>query len=227
MIRAIAGRLLRLTRPPAPPAPPMVNRWGVDDPTVVIHANASIHRQDRPDSIRIGSHSHICGQLLVFGHGGNIVMGSRCYVGEQTRIWSAAEIRMGDRVLISHLCTIMDNLTHPTDKFERRVQAQHLMEQGFPKDDFNLGERPIVIEDDVLIGCHCLVLRGVTIGQGAVIGAGSVVTSDIPPNTVFAGNPARFIRTIEQGEGSRMALGADAQPHGRFPASPNDTGRQG
>lgn len=207
MIRALAGRLLGSRKPAAPSPPPVANRWGVDDPTVVLHANASIHRQDRPDSIRIGSHSHICGQLLVFGHGGSIVMGSRCYVGEQTRIWSAAEIQMGDRVLISHLCTIMDNLTHPIDKFERRVQAQHLMEQGFPKDDFNLAERPIVIEDDVLIGCHCLVLRGVRIGQGAVIGAGSVVTGDVPPDTVYAGNPARFVRRIEQGDGLRMASG--------------------
>ena len=56
------------------------------------------------------------------------------------------------------------------------------------------------IEDDVLIGCMSIVLRGVTIGQGAVIGAGSVVTGDVAPYSIVAGNPARLIREIPQDE---------------------------
>jgi acetyltransferase-like isoleucine patch superfamily enzyme len=56
---------------------------------------------------------------------------------------------------------------------------------------------PVVIEEDVWIGTNCMVLKGVTIGRGAVIAAGAVVTKDVPPFTVAAGNPARVIKRIE------------------------------
>ena len=66
-----------------------------------------------PDAIRIGEHTHVRGQLLTFGHGGRIALGAYCYVGEDSRLWSAATIAVGDRVLISHNVNIFDNLTHP------------------------------------------------------------------------------------------------------------------
>jgi acetyltransferase-like isoleucine patch superfamily enzyme len=143
------------------------------------------------------------GELLVFGHGGRITMGDWCYVGEQTRIWSSCSISIGNRVLISHLVTIMDNLTHPEDPAARHAQFRAIVETGFPTDD-DLGERPVTIGDDVLIGGHSLVLRGVTIGRGAIVGAGSVVTKDVAPMTIVAGNPARYVRdVVEADRGAR------------------------
>ena len=59
-------------------------------------------------AIKIGSFSHIKGELLTFGHGGAIKMGDYCFVGENTRIWSGISIKIGDRVLISHNCNIFD-----------------------------------------------------------------------------------------------------------------------
>lgn len=53
---------------------------------------------------------------------------------------------------------------------------------------------PVIIEDDVLIGANAVVLEGVRVGKGAVVAAGSVVTKDVPPNTVVAGSPAKFIK---------------------------------
>ena len=53
---------------------------------------------------------------------------------------------------------------------------------------------PVIIEDDVLIGANAVVLEGIRIGRGAIIGAGSIVTKDVPSNAVVAGNPARYIR---------------------------------
>lgn len=106
-----------------------------------------------------------------------------------------AEFAVGDRVLISHLCTIMDNLTHPIDKAARHQQFRHIIERGFPSTG-DLGEQPVVIEDDALIGCHSIIVRGVRISTGAIIGAGSVVTSDVPPMTSVPGDPARFLRAI-------------------------------
>jgi acetyltransferase-like isoleucine patch superfamily enzyme len=55
---------------------------------------------------------------------------------------------------------------------------------------------PVTIEDDVFIGMNCLILKGVTLGRGSVIGAGSVVTKDVPPHTMVAGNPVRFIGDV-------------------------------
>lgn len=56
---------------------------------------------------------------------------------------------------------------------------------------------PVVIKDGVFIGAHCIILKGVTIGEKSIIGAGSVVTKSIPDGEIWAGNPAKFIRRIE------------------------------
>jgi acetyltransferase-like isoleucine patch superfamily enzyme len=156
------------------------------------------NRQDS-GAIRIGAESHIRGQLFTFAHGGRIDVGAWCYLGEQARIWSAASVSVGNRVLLSHNVNIFDSLTHPMSASARHEQFRTIVKRGHP-DRIDLAERPVIIEDDVLIGCLSVVLPGVRIGTGAVIGAGSVVTSDIPPWTVFAGNPARMIRELSPDE---------------------------
>ena len=55
---------------------------------------------------------------------------------------------------------------------------------------------PVVIEDNVFVGAKCIILKGVTIGENSIVGAGSVVTKSVPPNQIWAGNPAKFIRKI-------------------------------
>lgn len=143
--------------------------------------------------IRIGSRSRIEGELLVFAHGGEILVGDWCFVGPGTRIWSGASIKIGDRVMISHNVTILDNLTHPLDPTERHRHFRRIMEQGHPR-DVELGDRPVVIEDDAWIAASATILRGVRIGRGAIVGAGAVVTRDVPTMAVVAGSPARIIR---------------------------------
>lgn len=147
-------------------------------------------------AIKIGSYSHIRGELLIFAHGGNISIGDYCYVGEGTRIWSSASVRIGDRVLISHNVNIFDSDTHPIDDPKaRHEQFKAIITTGHPP-QIDLQEQPVFIENDVLICCQCIILKGVTIGEGAVVGAGSVVTRDVEPYTLVAGNPARPIRKL-------------------------------
>jgi acetyltransferase-like isoleucine patch superfamily enzyme len=136
---------------------------------------------------------------MVFGHGGQLDIGEWCYVGEGTRIWSAASIQIGDRVLISHNVNIFDNLTHPLSASARHKQFVDIYEDGHPR-TLDLGERPVVIESDALISAGATILRGVRIGQGAIVGAGAVVTKDVQAFCIAVGNPARVIRELSESE---------------------------
>ncbi len=91
---------------------------------------------------------------------------------------------IGNRVTVGANSIIADTDFHPLDALARH---------NLPLDG---ATAPIVIEDDVFIGMQSLILKGVTIGAGSIIGAGSVVTRDIPAGVIAAGNPARVIREI-------------------------------
>lgn len=147
--------------------------------------------------IQIGKSSHIRGELLVFAHRGQIVIGDDCYVGEGTRIWSGKSVVIGNRVLISHGVNIFDSQTHSLSARERSEHYKEITTNGHPK-ELNLDDQPVVIEDDVWIACMCIILRGVHIGRGAVIAAGSVVTKDVPAWSVVAGNPAHVIKILPE-----------------------------
>jgi len=112
-------------------------------------------------------------------------------------------IHIGDDVFLNVLCTILDcNEVHIGNHvmFGPSVQiycAAHLL-QAEPRNRGLEVAKPVVIEDNVWIGGAAILLPGVTIRRNAVVGAGAVVTHDVPANTVVAGNPARVIREIEQ-----------------------------
>jgi acetyltransferase-like isoleucine patch superfamily enzyme len=197
MLRRLAGHLGRfLVRAAAGRHP----HDAALDATAVLHPTARIsNNRGDPNAIRVGRHSHIRGELLTFGHGGAIEVGEYCYIGEQTRLWSADRIVVGNRTLISHQVTILDNETHPFSAKARHEQFRAIITSGHPA-EYDLGERPVVIGEDVLIGCMCVVLPGVRIGNEAIVGAGSVVTKDVPPRTIVAGNPARIIRELRDDE---------------------------
>jgi acetyltransferase-like isoleucine patch superfamily enzyme len=99
-------------------------------------------------------------------------------------ICAAERIIIKDNVVVGTNTTIMDTDFHPLDPEQRKLQPS------------NARTAMILIEDDVFIGMNCLILKGVTIGQGSVVGAGSVVTKDVPPGVVVAGNPARMVREL-------------------------------
>jgi acetyltransferase-like isoleucine patch superfamily enzyme len=151
------------------------------------------------DSISVGAGTHIRGQLLTFGHGGHITMGTFCYIGDNSKLWSATRLTVGDRVLIGHNTSIYDSDTHPLNARDRHRQYVEIITRGHPR-ELDLREEPITIGDDVWIGSNVVILKGVTIGTGAVIGAGSVVTHDVPAYVVVAGNPARVVRELSPDE---------------------------
>lgn len=120
-------------------------------------------------------------------YGVNIHLGDRVFLNVQCTILDCNEVRIGDDVMIGPAVQIY---TPAHDlQAETRIQGWEVAKR-------------IVIEDNVWIGGGAILLPGVTIGKNAVVGAGSVVTRDVRPNTVVAGNPAGLIREIDQGAGS-------------------------
>lgn len=147
------------------------------------------------DCIVIGDNSVIRGELLTFAHGGKISIGSWCYVGEGTRIWSGLLVEIGSRVLIAHGVNIFDSLTHSLDPDERHRQIREIFSKGHPR-RINLDERAVRIDDDAWVGAGAFIMRGVHIGARAIVAAGSVVTKDVAADTVVAGNPARVVKSV-------------------------------
>lgn len=144
--------------------------------------------------IVIGNDCDIRGELLTFGHGGEIIIGNYSFVGERSKIWSAKKIIIGNRVLISHNVNIHDNNSHPLDSKLRHIDFQYIKSIGLQKENF-LNEKEIIIEDDVWIGFNSTILKGVRIGKGAIIGSNTVITKDVPEYSICVGNPSKIIKT--------------------------------
>lgn len=167
------------------------------DLSVKIFPEATIDNlSNDPNLIKVGANSVIRGQLLIFAHAGEIKIGKGCYLGEGSRVWSAASIRIGDRVLISHNVNIHDTDSHPINSSLREQHFMEIMSVGHPKTNPGIISKPIVIENDVWIGLNSVILKGVRIGEKSIIGAGSVITKDVPSSCIVAGNPAKVIHTL-------------------------------
>lgn len=135
-----------------------------------------------PETICIGDNVYIGHEAMLKGYyKGAMSIGSDTWIGQRVFFHSAAQITIGTRVGIGPNVSIFTSFH---DEAGRDV----------PILDSPLTFAPVTIEDDVDIGIGSIVLPGVTIGRGAQIGAGAVVTKDVPPYAVAVGNPARVLR---------------------------------
>lgn len=162
--------------------------------STVFSKEAKICNLNNKKTINIGSNTHIMGFLQTFPNHGEIIIGNNCYLGDHSRIWSYEKVSIGDNVLISHNVNIFDNTTHPIDYLERRALQSSIYSKGMPKEIEHLTSKPVFIDDDAWICCNSIILRGIHIGKGAIVAAGSVVTKDVPDFAMVAGNPAKVIK---------------------------------
>jgi len=153
--------------------------------------------QNNKNNIIIGENTHIRGKLLIFANGGGIQIGNNCYIGENSYLWSAEEITIGNDVLIADGVHIIDTNSHEIDYKERAEGFKKMIKYGHPKEQGNILTKPIRIDDNVWISYNVSILKGVKIGKGAIIAAGSVVTKDVLEFSLVAGNPAKFIKKIQ------------------------------
>jgi acetyltransferase-like isoleucine patch superfamily enzyme len=131
--------------------------------------------------IEIGDRCEIHHGALLATHGGSIRLGERCSVNAYSILYGHGGLEIGRFVRIAPHCIVVP-MNHEFADTSRPIMEQGLRCEG------------IVIEDDVWIGAHSVVLDGCTVGRGAVIAAGSIVTRDVPRNAVVAGSPARVVK---------------------------------
>ena len=118
---------------------------------------------------------------LVTYTSGRIEIGNHTFVNYGSSIAARSSVKIGSHCLLGHYTFVMDNDQHDVIRHTELPRSE-----------------PVIIEDHVWIGSKAVILPGVRIGSRAVIGAGSIVTKDIPPRCVAAGNPARVLRYLRE-----------------------------
>jgi acetyltransferase-like isoleucine patch superfamily enzyme len=135
--------------------------------------------------LRIGDRVRITSTIATFelgvGPEGTMEIGSNVLINYGCSFGATKLLRIGDRCNIGTQCILIDNAFHELDPDLRDVQPE---------------SQPVILERNVWLASRVIVLPGVTVGENSVIGAGSVVTKNIPANVLAAGIPARVIRPI-------------------------------
>ena len=150
-----------------------------DKSSVVIGKNVYINSSSKANPIGCGDRVYI--QMI---DEGRLVIGNNCGLSN-CAFTCASEIVLEDNVLLGAGCRLYDTDFHALD-YSERIKGNY---KGAP-----IKIAPIRISEGVFVGAGTIILKGVHIGAHSIIGAGSVVTKDIPAGEIWAGNPAEFIR---------------------------------
>jgi maltose O-acetyltransferase len=135
--------------------------------------------------VKVGRRTVIGGRLWVAGSATaaeHLTIGDDCFINDGVRFDTAAPITIGDQVAIGHEVLVL-TASHGVGPSERRAAL--------------VTTAPVTIEDGAWLGSRSIVMPGVTIGRGAVVGAGAVVTTSVPPDTLVTGVPARPVKSLE------------------------------
>ena len=152
--------------------------------------------------LSIGERSMLNCQITFESSEGEVFIGDQVFIGN-THIICRSKIEIGNNVFIAWGGYIYDHDSHSLDYREREKDITQQLE------DFRAGKsfienknwsvvnsKPIKICSNAWIGMNCIILKGVTIGEGAIVGAGSVVTKDVPAWTIVGGNPAKVLKEV-------------------------------
>lgn len=137
--------------------------------------------------------SHNIKTCIYVGKKATLKLGNDVGISSST-LWVKESVSIGNSVAIGADCIIMDTDAHNLDWKIRCSEETN--EYGESVDMVTAASAPIVIEDNVLVGARCIILKGVTIGARSIIGSGSIVTKDIPSDCIAAGNPCKVIKSI-------------------------------
>ena len=177
------------------------------DETAYIETTFSFYfyRSQLPGGVEFGrGASTYLGTMFDVGPKGRVKLGQFALV-HGARIICDAEVLIGDYAMISWNVVLMDSFRVPLNPVERRKELELVPTRRPRLAAANVPARPVKIERNVWIGFDVCVLPGVTVGQGSIVGARSVVIEDVPPFTIVAGNPARLVRRLTEEEINRHA----------------------
>ena len=162
-------------------------------------------RLDKPEDriyLSVGSDCIVAGNFIFESSEGQVKIGNHSYIGGGTFICRSS-IEISDHVTIAWGGTFYDHDSHSLDYLKRRKDIDDELNdirngRNFiaNKDWSDVNTKPIKICNDAWIGMNVIILKGVTIGEGSIVGAGSVVTKDVPAWTVVAGNPAKVVKYL-------------------------------
>lgn len=155
--------------------------------------NLRIYNLNSRESIRIGDNVCIDGELFC-NKMGRIEIGDFTVINHNTFIVADNLVKIGRSCFIARDVLIQDNNSHPIDPEKRKQQS--ISHYIMPTDTYESDNSPIELEDCVWVGTRVIILKNVKVGYGSVIAAGAVVTKNIPPMSIVAGNPARVVKTI-------------------------------
>ena len=150
-------------------------------------------RQD--EALTIGANCTMDGVHFAIGQEGKIIIGDYCYFTNAVLLCEL-ELHLGNYVVIGWNATIADSDFHPLAPAERIADAIACSPLGKGQARPPILRKAVVVEDDVWIGPNATILKGVRIGRGAFIEAGSLVTRDVPPRARILGNPAQVIGEV-------------------------------
>lgn len=212
LVKKICDKYLCFITPPYRMGYPTWKPWrGLADrvhihPTAIIAPNASIgfwgkHIIPGHTNVEIGEDSHIFSSLNLLRPEAKISIGKRCQLGN-VLFACAEEIEVGDDVIMAWGINILDSNHHSLDWNERQYDVMLGRQDylagrplGSSQNWDSIDRKKICIGDKCWIGCNVTILKGVTLHEGAVVGAGSVVTDDVAAWDVVAGNPAKSIKS--------------------------------
>jgi len=150
------------------------------------------------NQVIVGADSLINCKIYFEKSDSELSIGSRTFIGGGTKLVSAKSITIGDDVLISWGVSIVDHNSHAIE-FSKRKDDVTNWGNGI-KDWTYVKMEPVVIGNKCWIGFDVIILKGVQLGEGCIVGAGSVVTKSFPAWSIIGGNPAKLIRTLAEDE---------------------------
>jgi acetyltransferase-like isoleucine patch superfamily enzyme len=141
--------------------------------------------------LTIGNYVTLCGinsfHSPAINPQASLSIGDYCYVGYQVSINASENIVIGNYCLFAPRVLVMDNNNHPLDPFARRLGRK------ITADEIS----PVIIKDNVWVGYQAFIGKGVTIGEGSIVSANSVVIRDVPSYSIVAGNPAKVVHSLK------------------------------
>lgn len=175
------------------PVPPNVQLG----PGTLVTAEYAFKRflSKRPGALAIGKGCTMDGVHFAIGRDGSVSIGDACYFTNAVLLCEL-ELRIGNYVVIGWNTTIADTDFHPVSPAERIADAVACSPLGEGRSRPEIARSPVIIEDDVWIGPNATILKGVRIGAGAWIEAGSLITRDVPPRSRVLGNPAQILGEV-------------------------------